>query len=241
MPTSGTHITIVQRLALNALLSPLLGNPDTDPAVTDPNSPQYDPDGYIRMKFACLGAVEPAIFYAIADYGADLQDYENFLIKVGGSFECMSEIMEKTTRYIKGEASIITQGVVDSLFQTSTLLTGVIKNSLLALIVKAGFNFWPFFKPKRQQDRPRNEWYWADFLHYVRSEGRATQAAIGRKVTSSGSQRFVAPQRSYAKKACDASISQTILSSFKQSSIGGASCQRFFGLLVGSDQRRLGC
>ncbi len=169
MPTSGTHITIVQRLALNPLLSPFLGNPDTDPAVTDRNSPKYDPDGYIRMKFACLGAVGPDIFYAMADYGDDLQGYENFLIKVGGSFECMYEIMEETTRYIKGEVSNITQGVSDALLKTNTLLTGVINDSLLAFIVKAGFNFWPNFAPMRQKDRPLHEWYWADFLHYVRS------------------------------------------------------------------------
>lgn len=167
MPTAGTHITIVQRLALNPRLQPLLGNPD--PEAADPNSQKFDPNGVIRMKFANLGAVGPDIFYAMADYGADLQDFENFLVKVGGTFECMSELMEQIGTYIDGTLSEITNDVTDSLSETTGLLTGVIKQSILGLIVKAGYNFWPAFESRRQQDRPRKEWFWADYLHYVRT------------------------------------------------------------------------
>ena len=88
MPTSGTHITIVQRVVADPKHTPLLGNPDPSLAATDPAA--------IKMRFACLGAVGPDIFYAMADYGGDLQD-------------------RKVGRIVSGAESSITLGVVDSI------------------------------------------------------------------------------------------------------------------------------
>ena len=51
----------------------------------------------------------------MADYGGDLQDLENFLVKVAGSFECISELSEEISRYIDGTQSNITNGVTASL------------------------------------------------------------------------------------------------------------------------------
>jgi hypothetical protein len=168
MPTSGTHITIVQRLAVsNPHLQGLLGDP-----LADGNSPQGR-----KMRFACLGAVGPDIFYAMADYGSDLQDLENFLIKVAGSFECISELMGEVDRYISGVESAITFGVIDDLKKTFNLISGVINEGVMALVVDAGFNAWPVFEPARQKDQVRERWFWADYLHYVRS-GRFVRALL---------------------------------------------------------------
>ena len=51
----------------------------------DPSADDTTPQGR-KARFANLGAVGPDVFYSMADYGGDLQDLENFLIKVAGSF-----------------------------------------------------------------------------------------------------------------------------------------------------------
>ncbi len=161
MPTSATHITVVERVvASGATMKNLLGDPFADP----------DSTAGIQMKYAKLGSIGPDIFYAMADYGGDLQDLENFLIKVAGSFECIGELMGKVSRYINGVESEITMGVTDSLHQTFNLVTACFNEGLLALIVgPAGANFWPVFEAARQRDLPRENWYWADYLHYIKS------------------------------------------------------------------------
>lgn len=161
MPTAGTHITIVQLLALDDDLKQFLGDPD-------PSVGEESPAGR-KMRFANLGAIGPDVFYAMADYSADLQDLENFLIKVGGTFECIGELMEEINRYVSGVESRLTGGVIDSIRETFDLIVGIFKEGILALLVNEGQNFWPVFEAKRQLDRPREEWFWADFLHYIRS------------------------------------------------------------------------
>jgi len=162
MPTSGTHITIVQRVAASdPKYTALLGDPD----------PTLDEDdaAAVQMRYACLGAVGPDIFYALADYGSELQDLEDFLVKVGGTFECIGELMGKVDRFVSGIESEITLGISDSIKQTFGLINGVIKEGFLALIANAGINLWPVFEPARQRDLPRSSWFWADYLHYIRS------------------------------------------------------------------------
>ena len=160
MPTSGTHITIVQRLAASsAQFRNLLGDPVADAST---------PEGR-QARFANLGAVGPDVFYAMADYGSELQDLENFLIKVGGTFECIAEVMGKIQRFVDGIESAITFGISDELQKTSNLISAVIREGLLALMVDAGVNLWPVFEPARQKDNVRGRWFWADYLHYIRS------------------------------------------------------------------------
>jgi hypothetical protein len=118
MPTSGTHVTIVQRIALEAQFQQLLGNPE-------PTLPETDPQA-VKMRFACLGSVGPDILYALGDYGGKQQDLENFLVKVAATFDTLGELMGKIGRYIDGIENAITLGVVDSLKQSTALVTGAI-------------------------------------------------------------------------------------------------------------------
>ena len=159
MPTSATHITVVERVAAtNAAMAALLGDPFADPA---------KPEG-VKMRFAKLGAVGPDIFYAMADYGGDLQDLENYLIKIAGSFDCIGELMGKVGRYVDGVETQITFGVSDSIKETFGLIGAALNEGLLALIVgPVGANFWPVFEAARQKDMPREKWYWADYFHYI--------------------------------------------------------------------------
>ena len=93
MPTSATHITVAERVAAsNPAMTALLGDPFAAPNTVDG----------IRMRYAKLGALGPDIFYAMADYGGDLQDLENFLIKVAGSFECIGKLMGMLTDLLVG-------------------------------------------------------------------------------------------------------------------------------------------
>jgi len=161
MPTSATHITVVERVAAsNAAMKSLLGDP-----LADPDTPEG-----IKMRFAKLGSLGPDIFYAMADYGGDLQDLENFLIKVAGTFECIGELMGKVGRYVKEIEAEISLGITDSIHQTFDLIGGAINEGVLALIVgPAGMNFWPVFESVRQRDLPREKWFWADYLHYIKT------------------------------------------------------------------------
>jgi Zinc dependent phospholipase C len=162
VPTSATHITIVQRIAASdPKYKALLGDPKPTLSEDDPAA--------VKMRYACLGACGPDIFYAMADYGEDLQELENFLVKIGGTFSCIGDLMGKVSRYVDGVESEITHGVTDSLHQTFSLITSVVREGFLALMVNAGINLWPVFEPARQRDLPRTGWFWADYLHYIRS------------------------------------------------------------------------
>jgi Zinc dependent phospholipase C len=182
MPTSATHITIVERVAMS---SPAMQSVLGDPAAL-PNSPEGT-----KMRFAKLGSAGPDIFYAMADYGGDLQDLENFLIKTAGTFECLSKLMGDVSRYVDGLENNITFGVVGALKKTFGLVSGTINEGLLALLVgPIGANFWPVFEAARQKDLPRENWYWADYLHYIKSGDFALE--LIEQARSSGNDRLLA-------------------------------------------------
>jgi hypothetical protein len=182
MPTSATHITVVERVAASSIsLQNLLGDPFSD----------SDSAASMKMKFSKLGSVGPDIFYAMADYGGALQDLENFLIKVGGTFECVGELMGKVNRYVSGVESVITFGITDSLQQTFNLISAAFNEGILALIVgPAGVNLWPVFEAARQRDNPREQWFWADYLHYIKSGKFVTTLIANAKQT--GNEKLVA-------------------------------------------------
>jgi hypothetical protein len=174
MPTSGTHITVLQRLALDKTLQGLLG----DPTKVRDDSPEG-----LKCRYANLGAVGPDIFYAMADYGSDLQDLEDFLVKVGGTFECITELMGAVTNTIDNIVSTATLGVSNSITQTSQLISAIISNEFIALMLDVGFNFWPVFEAARQRDKPREGWYWADYLHYIHT-GLFTKTLLNNALAS---------------------------------------------------------
>jgi Zinc dependent phospholipase C len=161
MPTSATHVTVVQLVANNsATMKSLLGDPAADPDT---------PDG-IKMRFAKLGSTGPDIFYALADYGGDLQALENFMVKVAGSASAIAELMGGITRYVDGTLNVLTLQLFGDIKKTFDLIVAAVNEGLLALLVgPAGANFWPVFEPARQKDLPREKWYWADYLHYIKS------------------------------------------------------------------------
>ncbi len=161
MPTSAIHITVAERVAMsNAAMKALLGDPHADP-----NSIEG-----AKMRYAKLGACGPDIFYAMADYGGELQDLENFLVKVAGSVEVITSLTGEISRYVHDVVNTITMGVVEEIEKTIGLFSAIFTEGVMALIVgPVGFNFWPVFEAARQRDLPRENWFWADYLHYIKT------------------------------------------------------------------------
>lgn len=182
MPTSATHITVVERVAASSVaMRNLLGDPSLDPNTA----------AAMKMKYSKLGACGPDFFYALADYGGDLQDLENFLVKVAGTYECIGELMEKVNRYVSGIESTITFGISDSLHQTFDLIKATLNQGLLAMLVgPAGVNFFPVFEAARQKDQPREKWFWVDYLHYIKTGNFVTKLIANAKAT--GNDKLVA-------------------------------------------------
>lgn len=166
MPTAGTHITVLERLALRDEFSELVGSPNAE----------ADSEEETRHKFAKLGAIGPDIFYAMADYGPDLQNLAKFLSAFAGSVECILELTDEINKKIKGIESDLTLGVTDIVDGGLDLIKESFGNIgktfttvLLAEVINNGVNFFPIFETPRQLDKPREKWFWADYLHYVRT------------------------------------------------------------------------
>ena len=168
MPTAGTHITIIERLALVEDFAALLG---------DPNANEDDPAA-LQMRYAKLGAIGPDIFYCLMDYDPRLQDFTDTMSRIAGSFECIKSL----TKQVDDIESTLTLGLSDvakkilnELESAFGMITSVVKEELEILAIKK-VNLFPFLEARRQQqkfrplgynDEYRESWFWADYLHYV--------------------------------------------------------------------------
>jgi hypothetical protein len=166
VPTAGTHITILERIALTGEFQQIIGDLGADEGTALGK----------RMKFAKLGAIGPDIFYALMDYGPELQNFANFMSQLAGSIECITELTKDIDRKFAKVEADITLGTstwfkqaIDEFQHTFGLITAIVHEGLLALVVRQGANLFPIFEARRQQDKARTEWFWADYLHYVRS------------------------------------------------------------------------
>ena len=183
MPTSATHITVIRRIAASGpQYRALLGDPNPALPVSDPAA--------ARMRFASLGSCGPDFLYMLMDYGPEAQDFENILIKTAATFDSMADLMTAIQERVDGVVGTITMGVSDSLNETSRLLSAVIQEGLLALLASGGLNPFAYFEARRQVDRPRGEWFWADVLHYWRS-GRFAENLV-REANQTGNPNLIA-------------------------------------------------
>jgi alpha-beta hydrolase superfamily lysophospholipase len=168
MPGAGTHTTIIQHLADLAQSNP---DPDFKKFLTDPNLNAQDwatyacPDA-LQSRYAVLGAMGPDIFYLMLDYGGGQQQLEDLAVKTAGTFRCVGELTGEINNYINTAVDSFTEGVWSTIQETFTYLAGILQNGLLDLLIDQN-NFWFFFLPLRQVDDYRQNWYWADYLHYV--------------------------------------------------------------------------
>jgi Zinc dependent phospholipase C len=166
MPTAGTHITILERLALQAEFEPLIGSPNAAPGSAEET----------LHKFAKLGAIGPDIFYALMDYNDKMQDFTNFVAKTAGSFECITDLTKSIDDKLKQVENDVDFGL-SKIFRDAVAefekvfgyIAAIVHNGLMKAAIDQGFNAFPIFEARRQQDLPRENWFWADYLHYVRT------------------------------------------------------------------------
>ena len=169
MPGAATHTTIIQRLAQMAQNST---DPNFKRFLTDPNLnsdwTNYASDDALQSRYAVLGAMGPDIFYMMLDYGGTVQQFEDVLIKIAGTIQSMGKLSGEINNYVNGTANTITDGVWQKIQDTFKYINGIVKDGILDLIVDKN-NFWFFFLPLREVDDYRQNWYWADTLHYMKT------------------------------------------------------------------------
>jgi hypothetical protein len=169
MPGAGTHTTIIQRLALAV-------NDNNDvPAMqflTDPNLngkwATYDCQDALQSRYAVLGAMGPDIFYLMLDYGAPQQEFEDVVLKIAGTFRCVGELSSQINNLVNSSLDTLTLGIWSGIQEVFSNLKGILGDGILDLLTDQR-NFWYFFMPLRQVDDYEKNWYWADFLHYVKT------------------------------------------------------------------------
>jgi Alpha/beta hydrolase family/Zinc dependent phospholipase C len=174
MPGAGTHTTIIQRLAQLAQepSNPGFADPDVAKFLIDPQA-NASWDGYatpeaLQQRYANLGALGPDIFYLMLDYGGKIQDFEDTVMTIAGTFRCVGELSGEINNLIDSDLNALTDNVWGDIQATFGYLKGIIVDGLLDLIVDEN-NFWSFFLPMREVDNYPKNWYWGDFLHYVKT------------------------------------------------------------------------
>ena len=169
MPGAGTHTTIIQRLAKLASDN---GDLATETFLTDPNlnadwNTYSSPDA-LQARYAALGAMGPDIFYMMLDYGASEQQFEDVVLKIAGTFRCVGQLSSQINNLISSELDTLTLGIWGDIQDVFANLKGILVDGILNLLIDQN-NFWYFFLPLRQVDDYQKNWYWADFLHYVKT------------------------------------------------------------------------
>jgi hypothetical protein len=110
-----------------------------------------------RLKFAKLGAIGPDIFYAMMDYGPELQQFANFMAQLSGSFECITDLTSDIDTKLSKVENDITLGTskwfkdaITEVEQTFGMITKIVHVGLMDLVIKQGVNFFPIFEARRQ-------------------------------------------------------------------------------------------
>ena len=169
MPGAGTHTTIIQRLAEVAKDNNDLA---VEKFLTDPNLNgtwgTYDSPDALQSRYAALGAMGPDIFYLMLDYGATSQDFEDVVLKIAGTFRCVGELSSEINNLITSGLDTLTVGVWSDIQDVFSNLKSILADGILDLLVDK-HDFWYFFLPLREVDDYQENWYWADFLHYVKT------------------------------------------------------------------------
>jgi len=167
MPGVGTHTTIIQRLAESAPRNRDAGIFLADPFLNADWS-TYASDEALQSRYAVLGAMGPDVFYAMLDYGGGIQELEDTVLKLAGTFRCVGQLSSQLNKLVDSGLNDLTEGLWDDIQTTFSRVNGILTGAALDLLIDR-VNLWSFFLPLRQVDDFQNNWYWADFLHYVKT------------------------------------------------------------------------
>lgn len=180
MPHPGTHIAVVQLLASgddpkSQAIAKLFGHADV-------NATSSNLTDVARNRYACLGAVGPDLFYFLLDGSeedAELQEVAirfyarlHELTRIADSADLAAGKVEEVAGMIpcgSALANVVFTEVHEAM-QAIKLGLGIV-GSLVAdgFLAATGFNAFSYLPSPRQAGEPRTKWFWADYLHYVKS------------------------------------------------------------------------
>lgn len=171
MPGVGTHTTIIQRLAL-AANAPTAGDPALSTLLTDPNLngswATYASADALQSRYAALGAMGPDIFFLMLDYGPEIQDFENVVVKLAATFRAAGELSSQLKNTIDSTLDDLTDDLWSQFSTVFGRVNQILTQGALDLLIEV-VNPWSLYLPLRQVDDFQNNWYWGDFLHYVKT------------------------------------------------------------------------
>jgi hypothetical protein len=168
MPGVGTHTTIIQRLAKAGLGDPrvrtFLGDPDLN---ADWLAYATVPEA-LQARYAVLGAMGPDVFYAMLDYGGDIQELEDVVLKLAGTFRCAGQLSARLNNLVDSTLNDFTDDVWEEIQTIFGRVKGILTEGAIDLLIDR-INPWSTFLPLRQVDDIQDNWFWADYLHYVKT------------------------------------------------------------------------
>ena len=167
MPGVGTHTTVIQRLAMAAPRGRDAGIFLADPYL-NADWATYSSADALQSRYAVLGAMGPDVFYAMLDYGGQSQDFEDTVLKLAGTFRCVGQLSAQLNNLVGHGLDDLTEGLWEDIQTVFARVNGILTGGALDLLIDR-VNLWSQYLPLRQVDDFQNNWYWADFLHYVKT------------------------------------------------------------------------
>src|SRR3954452_21848711 len=148
MPGVGTHTTVIQRLALSPPAGPyaaaFLTNPSLNADWTTYSSPEA-----VQSRYAVLGAMGPDVLYAMLDYGGQIQEVEDTVLKLAGTFRCVEQLSSQLNNLVDSGLNAVTEGRWEDTQTTSARINGMLSVAAIDLLINR-VNLWSFFLPLRQ-------------------------------------------------------------------------------------------
>ena len=91
------------------------GAQDVRTFLTDPDLnadwTTYSSDEALQSRYAVLGAMGPDIFYAMLDYGGEIQEFEDTVLKIAGTFRCVGQLSSQLNNIVDSTLNDFTDDV----------------------------------------------------------------------------------------------------------------------------------
>src|SRR5437899_1818575 len=125
MPGVGTHTTVIQRLAMSAPRGHDAGIFLTDPSL-NADWATYSSSEALQSRYAVLGAMGPDVFYAMLDYGGPIQELEDVVIKLAGTFRCVGQLSSQLNNLVDSSLNDLTDEVWEDIQTVFARLSGIV-------------------------------------------------------------------------------------------------------------------
>ena|SRR5690348_17558610 len=93
----------------------------------------------------------PDIFYAMLDYGGDIQEFVDVVMKLAGTFRCVGQLSSRLNNLIDSGLNAVTDHVWEDVHSVFKRVHGILTTGALDLFLDV-VNLWSLFLPLRQVD-----------------------------------------------------------------------------------------